>query len=63
MSRILSRTRHLVLIPVIGLVIAVMGVFLGLRAWSTKLNKEFPSTENEQNTSNETAHPREATDE
>ena len=47
----------------IALPIAALGVFLGLRAWSTKLNKEFPSTENEQNISNETAHPRESTDE
>ena len=42
MSRILSGTRYLVVIPVIGLAVAAaaLGVFLGLRAWSVKLSKE-----------------------
>lgn len=29
----------------IALVIAALGIFIGLRAWSTKLNKEIPSDE------------------
>jgi hypothetical protein len=28
----------------IALPIAALGVFLGLRAWSTRLNKELPTT-------------------
>ena len=46
----------------IALPIAALGVFLGLRAWSTKLNKEVPSSEDKPNTSNEAAHSRESSD-
>lgn len=37
----------------IALPIAALGVFLGLRAWSTKLNKETPSDDSRSTTSNE----------
>ena len=43
----------------IALPIAALGVFLGLRAWSSKLNKEFPSTESNQTDSNQAAPPQE----
>jgi uncharacterized membrane protein YqhA len=43
----------------IALPIAALGVFLGLRAWSTKLNKETPPDDIEQ----DNANPHEAIDE
>jgi len=39
----------------IALPIAALGVFLGLRAWSTKLNKEIPDTESRETGTNEDA--------
>jgi len=45
----------------IALPIAALGVFLGLRAWSTKLNKETPGTESIETASNELAIPQEHT--
>ena len=36
----------------IALPIAALGVFLGLRAWSTKLNKEIPTPESKEATPN-----------
>ncbi|MGB5843650.1 MAG: YqhA family protein [Anaerolineales bacterium] len=45
----------------IALPIAALGVFLGLRAWSTKLNNETPGTESIETASNELAIPQEHT--
>ncbi|MGB3703337.1 MAG: YqhA family protein [Anaerolineales bacterium] len=45
----------------IALPIAALGVFLGLRAWSTKLNKETPGTESIETASKELAIPQEHT--
>jgi uncharacterized membrane protein YqhA len=39
----------------IALPIAALGVFLGLRAWATKLNKETPTEDSRSTTSNERA--------
>jgi uncharacterized membrane protein YqhA len=43
----------------IALPIAALGVFLGLRTWSTKLNKETPSEESKNTDSNEAVPPEE----
>jgi hypothetical protein len=40
MTRFLVETRSLILIPILGLPIASLGLFVGLRAWTIKIGKE-----------------------
>ena len=47
----------------IALPIAALGIFLGLRAWSTKLNKEFPTSESDETASSDVGLPQEHTQE
>ena len=40
MSHFLVGTRYLILIPILGLAIAALGLFVGLRAWAIQIGKK-----------------------